>query len=102
MAISAGEQGDGRIMDHERQTAVSALLRIIARLSATLPADRPWQAENPAERPWQAEPSDDRPWRMEAPVDQTLTGLTSHLARLVEHYLREGAEQWAWCQDLVN
>ncbi len=132
MAISAGEQGDGRIMDHERQTAVSALLRIIARLSATLPADRPWQAENqaerpwqaeppadrpwqaeppaerpgqaenPVERPWQAEPSDDRPWRMETPVDQSLTGLTSHLASLVEHYLREGAEQWAWCQDLVN
>lgn len=82
MASSTGERGDGRGADQERQTAVSDLQTIIARLRETLPADRPAKAETQ--------------------VDETLAGRISQLAGLVEQHLGYQAEQRARYQDLAN
>jgi len=82
MANSMGESDDCRVRDSEGQAALAELKRIIARLSATLPDDRPQGAE--------------------AQVEQTLSGLIGHLGRLVDHHLQQQAEQQAWCQELLN
>jgi len=82
MAITKGESDDWHGSDQERLASIPELRRSIARLSETLP--------------------DDRPRKAETQVDQTLTALIGHLAGLVDHLVRYQAEQKALYGELAN